>query len=64
MKRETQSISQPENVTEPEAAPVKKSIKLLAAHTDAGIDYEKDAEIVVDEPTARWLVTMKIGVEA
>jgi len=63
MKRETQIVSEAESIAAPEAAPVKKSIKLLRAHTDAGTDYEKDKVIEVDEPTARWLVTMKIGVE-
>lgn len=38
-------------------------IKLLKPHTDAGIDYKEGAIIEVDAVTARWLVTMQIGVE-
>lgn len=38
-------------------------IKLLKRHTDAGKDYGAGEVIKVDEPTARWLVTMQIGVE-
>ena len=41
-----------------------KHIKLLKPHTDAGKDYAENDVIVVDEITARWLVTMKIGVDA
>lgn len=36
-------------------------IKLLQPHTDAGVEYPAGAVITVDEPTAEWLVSNKIG---